>query len=389
MVLNIILGSLTLLSLALTLWQWIVARRFRLHQRVSDKSDGPAVTVLKPLKGREEQTDECLRSWFTQTYDGPTQLLFGVACAEDPVCATVRELIREHPKCDAHLVICRQSAAINAKVSTLIQLQPIGRHDIIVVSDADVRVPGDFLANVVPLLSDPCVGLVNCFYRLANPTTLAMHWEAIATNADFWSQVLQSQSLRRLDFALGAIMVTRRRELEAIGGFETLADYLADDYQLGRLIAGRKKQILLSTVVVDCWSDPMDWRQVWSHQLRWARTIRICEPIPYFFSILSNATIWPLIWLLIQPSVLSLTGSAGCLLVRLATATNNYRRMSRPLAQAVTVWLIPIKDLLQAAIWALAFLGNRVQWRAQTYRVQPDGKLKPINGPTGKERQDS
>jgi len=315
--------------------------------------------------------------------------LFGVACAEDPVCATVRELIRAHPQCDADLVICGQSAAINAKVSTLIQLQPLARHDIVVASDADVRVPGDFLANVVPPLSDPSVGLVNCFYRLANPTTLAMHWEAIATNADFWSQVLQSQSLRPLDFALGAVMVTRREELEAIGGFETLADYLADDYQLGRLIAGRKKQILLSTVVVDCWSDPMDWRQVWSHQLRWARTIRICEPIPYFFSILSNATIWPLIWLLIQPSVLSLTGSAGCLLVRLATATNNYRRMSRPLAQAVTVWLIPIKDLLQAAIWALAFLGNRVQWRAQTYRVQPDGKLKPINGPTGKERQDS
>jgi ceramide glucosyltransferase len=195
--------------------------------------------------------------------------------------------------------------------------------------------------------------------------------------------------LRPLDFALGAVMVTRRGELEAIGGFETLADYLADDYQLGRLIAGRKKQILLSTVVVDCWSDPMDWRQVWSHQLRWARTIRICRPIPYFFSILSNATIWPLIWLLLQPSVLSLTVSAGCLLVRLATAMNNYRRMSRPLAQSVTLWLVPIKDLLQAAIWALAFLGNRVQWRAQTYRVQPDGKLRPINGPTGKERQDS
>jgi hypothetical protein len=89
-------------------------------------------------------------------------------------------------------------------------------------------------------------------------------------------------------------MVTRRGELEAIGGFETLADYLADDYQLGRLIASRKKQIRLSTVVVDCWSDPMDWRQVWSHQLRWARTIRICQPLPYFFSVLSNATLWPL-----------------------------------------------------------------------------------------------
>ncbi|MEO8427173.1 MAG: ceramide glucosyltransferase [Verrucomicrobiota bacterium] len=380
MVLNLILGSLALLSLALTFWQWIVARHFRLHQRISDNPDTPAVTALKPLKGLETETEECLRSWFKQTYDGPIQLLFGVANAEDPVCATVQQLILDHPDCDARLVVCGQSAGANAKVSTLIQLQPLIRHEIIVVSDADVRVPPDLMANVVPPLSDPSVGLVNCFYRLANPTTLAMRWEAIAINADFWSQVLQSQSLRPLDFALGAVMVTRRKELEAIAGFQALADDLADDYQLGRLIAGRKKRIVLSTVVVDCWSDPMDWRQVWSHQLRWARTIRICRPIPYFFSILSNATIWPLIWILTQPSFLSLNVAAGCLLVRLATATNNYRRMSHSLAQPASLWLVPIKDLLQAAIWAFAFLGSRVQWRAQTYRVRPDGKLKPIDG---------
>src|SRR5207248_2050642 len=134
-------------------------------------------------------------------------------------------------------------------------LDRMAKHDLLVISDADVRVPVDFLANVVDPLRDttsnaaqapaskskgtvqsPC-GLVNCFYCLANPTTLAMQWEAIAINADFWSQVLQSQSIKPLDFALGAVMVTRRKQLEEIGGFAALVDCLADDYQLGNRLA--------------------------------------------------------------------------------------------------------------------------------------------------------
>ena len=185
----------------------------------------------------------------------------------------------------------------------------------ILVSDADVRVPPDFLANIVAPLRDeswadsplpadgahgvtrPNVGLVNCFYRLANPSTTAMRWEAVAINADFWSQVLQSQSLKPLDFALGAAMLVRREALAEIGGFQSLADCLADDYQLGHRIAKNGHRIALCPVVAECWDAPMNWRDVWKHQLRWARTIRVCQPLPYFFSILSNATLWPLLWL--------------------------------------------------------------------------------------------
>ena len=146
-------------------------------------------------------------------------------------------------------------------------------------------------------MTRPAVGLVNCFYRLANPSTTAMRWEAVAINADFWSQVLQSQTLKPLDFALGAAMLVRRNALAEIGGFQSLADCLADDYQLGHRIAKNGHRIALCPVVAECWDAPMNWRDVWKHQLRWARTIRVCQPLPYFFSILSNATLWPLLWL--------------------------------------------------------------------------------------------
>ena len=294
---NAIFAVLALLSLALALWQWLAARRFPLHQRAAETNFAPAISLLKPLKGCDATTAESLQSWFNQNYSGQTQILFGVADADDPVCKIVQEIIAKNPKCDAQLVVCEKLAGANAKVAKLAQLEKLAKHDLILVSDADVRVPPDFLANIVAPLRDEKVGLVNCFYRLANPSTTAMRWEAVAINADFWSQVLQSQSLKPLDFALGAAMLVRREALAEIGGFPSLADCLADDYQLGHRIAKNGHRIALCPVVAECWDAPMNWRDVWKHQLRWARTIRVCQPLPYFFSILSNATLWPLLWL--------------------------------------------------------------------------------------------
>ena len=172
------------------------------------------------------------------------------------------------------------------------------------------------------------VGLVNCFYLLANPSTFAMQWEAIAINADFWSQVLQAQSLKPIDFALGAVMAIRKQQLAEIGGFAALADCLADDYQLGNRIARKGYRIALSTVPVECWSEPMGWAAVWKHQLRWARTVRVCQPLPYFFSILSNPTLWPLLWVAAKPSPISVGFLLLCLFLRIVTAWHLQRRLS-------------------------------------------------------------
>lgn len=375
MVLTVILGSLALLSLALTFWQWLVAKRFPLHRRVSNCRHTPAVTVLKPLKGCDAETAHCLRSWLEQEYSGTVQVLFGVASAADPVCSLVREQIAAHPQVDAQLVLCEESLGANAKVSTLVQLQRQAKHEIIVISDADVRVPPDFMVNVIAPLRDPEVGLVNCFYCLANPSTPAMRWEAVAINADFWSQVLQSQSLKPLDFALGAAMATTRSRLEKAGGFIALVDFLADDYQLGNKIAQQGGRIALCPVVVECWSSPMSWREVWSHQLRWVRTIRVCQPLPFFFSILSNATLWPLLWLLAHPTALTLYAAALCWLLRIVTAANYQARLTTTSARPVYVWMVLLKDLLHAVLWALAFLGNRIEWRGEAYRVETRGRL--------------
>src|SRR5207244_3557069 len=196
-----------------------------------------------------------------------------------------------------------------------------------------------------------------------------------------------------------------------IGGFAALVDCLADDYQLGHRLARRGYRVAISPVVVECWSAPMGWMAVWKHQLRWARTIRVCQPVPYFFSILNNATLWPLLWLVAQPAWLSFSFFVGCLLCRVASAlhlqsrllagphlafhppsslsvhppsslTHSASRTGSGLASSFVLrpssfpcWLVPVKDLLQAALWLLAFLGNRIEWRGQRLRLRRDGTL--------------
>jgi ceramide glucosyltransferase len=374
-ILNYTLAALAFLSLAITLWQWLAARRFPLHRRVQDKSFAPAVTLLKPLKGCDEHTESCLRSWLAQDYAGDVQILFGVASADDPACDIANKLIREFPKLDARLVVCNERLGGNAKVSKLAQLEPQVKHDVIIVSDADVSAPPDLLSNAVAPLRDPGVGLVSCFYRLTGSVNAAMRWEAVAINADFWSQVLQAKSLEPLDFALGAVMVTRRNQLAEIGGFKALVDCLADDYQLGNRIARRGHRVELCPVVVECLAGPMNWTKVWRHQLRWARTIRVCRTVPYFFSILSNATLWPLVWLVVRPEAWSACAAAVCLLVRAVTAASLEVRLTQTPFAVSTLWLVPMKDLLQAALWACAFAGNRVEWRGERYRLRRDGTL--------------
>lgn len=401
MLVTAILGAFALLSFGLLLWQLVAAWRFPLHTRHSDESFAPAVTLLKPLKGFDEHTVECLRSWLAQEYHGPMQILFGVADADDPVGRVVQQLLMEFPNADAALVITGESLGANPKVSNLLKLSEHARHDLICISDADVKVPSDFLAQAVTPLRDPGVGLVNCFYRLANPSTLAMQWEAIAVNADFWSQVLQSNTLKPQDFALGAVMLTRRTQVKNMGGFETLLDYLADDYQLGHRIAQSGARIELSPLVVECWDKPADFQAVWRHQLRWARTIRVSQPLPYFFSILSNVTFWAALfgifgdlgrfppdsmvyddqapnWIAVMDlGVRSIAAfvAFALIVIRSVLAAALQIRLTQRRDILRYSWLVPAKDLLQVMIWAESFLGNTIEWRGQKFRLERGGRL--------------
>jgi ceramide glucosyltransferase len=375
-----IFGTIAVVSAGINVWQWIAAGRFPLHRRQGNKAEpgrspaisGGGVTLLKPLKGADGETRACLESWVAQDYGGPMQILFGVADANDPVCEIVRELQKNFPHRASELVICDPILGANAKVSTLTYLEKKAEHPFWIVSDADVLAPADLVSEIVRKFEPAEVGLVNCFYKLPPAQTVAMIWENIGVNADFWSQVCQSNSMKPMNFALGAVMAVRRGAVEMIGGFKPLLNQLADDYQLGRRLADSGKRIELCNVVVECREARKGFVAVWKHQLRWARTIRVCQPRPYFASILSNTTIWAALWMIVSPNTVI---APLCLVVRTVTAMHNEFRLTRRFADAFEPMFTFAKDVLQFLVWLCAFTGNSVVWRGKNFRVKRGGEL--------------
>ena len=375
-VLGVVAAVLAGASIALNLWQWWLGFRFPSRGGEVAVHFTPAISVLKPLKDCDAETERCLESWFQQEYPAGLQLLFGVASAQDPVCAVVEKLREKYPDRHAELILAHPVLGPNGKVSTLCHLSARARHEYLVISDADVFVEKKFLSQFLPALRDESVGLVNCFYILANPTSLATRLEALAVNADFWSSVLQGISLGRMDFALGAVMAMRRCDLARIAGFERWVELLADDYQLGNEIAESGKQVIISPLRVECREENRGPRTVWRRQLRWARTLRVCRPAGYFFSVLGNGTLWPALAFAVGAP------GGGWLLgiglgVRMLGALSNYRKLTGR-APPWVPFLAPLKDLAQLAFWTLAFTGNKITWHNQRFRVNRGGKLTPL-----------
>ena len=378
--LAILAAALALVSIALNAWQWWLGRQFGRRTRTTPVADEkpftPSVSVLKPLKGSDAHTEACLESWFLQDYPAPVQLLFAVAAPDDPAKEVVEKLQRKYPDREAKLVLAQPVLGPNGKVSSLCHLSNVARFQHLVISDADVFVKKEFLSRLIPELRDESVGLVNCFYIFGAPKTFAARLEAIAVNADFWTSVLQGISLRRMDFALGAVMATRQSELLQIGGLERLLELLADDYQLGHEIAAFGKQVAISPLRVECREANQSSRAVMRRQLRWARTVRVCRPAGYFFSILGNATLWP-----VAAVIAGAPGAWWLLAIGLATrmlgAISNYRELAGRCPWWVPM-LAPVKDTAQLLLWVLSLTGSVITWHDQRFHVSRGGKLTPL-----------
>lgn len=352
--LHILFGVLTTVALLLGAWQYWAAQRFPLHQRQPLAGPAPGVTVLKPLEDCGAAALACLRGWLSQEYPGPLQILAGIASEEDLPRDAVSRLQAEFPDRRVEWIACPQRLGANAKASVLAQLQEKARHDRVVVSAADVMPPPDLLAQVVPPLADPSVGAVTCFSRLASPSGLAMRWEAITVNADFWSHVLQSRTIHRTNFLLNGVVAARRSVLDHAQAWRTLVDDLADHCQLGHRIARNGGSILLSPVVVDCVLPASTWAQAWQRQLDWACALRCCRLGSHALSILGNMTFWPLLWLLASLSPHLVLPAMVCIILRIHQACYLEALMFERQQDFRHAWLVPIKDLLQVALWTLS-----------------------------------
>jgi ceramide glucosyltransferase len=276
----------------------------------------------------------------------------------------------------------------NFKVSNLHNMYAVAMHEVIVIADSDIRVPPDYLRRIVCLLDDPQVGVVSCLYRAASESGLPARIESLFINTDFAPMVLVARMVETPTYAFGATMALRRSTLDEIGGFLPLANLLADDYHIGQRVVARGYRSALSDLVVETVLGPQQWRRVFDHQLRWARTYRNCRPRGYFFSLVTHGTLWATVMLAYYHfSPLACLVAAFTYGVRIATATTIANRyLDAALTWREALW-IPFKDLLISALWALSYADDTVRWSGHRFRVLGDGQLVLVSAGTGFEAQ--
>src|SRR5947208_8619835 len=269
---------------------WRFLRRARRERRGGAL---PPVTVLKPLKGPGVELYENLASFCRQSCPS-YQIVFGVADPLDPAVTVVQRLRRDFPERDIVLAV-GSGRGTNRKVANLEHMMPYARHDVLVMSDSDIRVRPDYLRTMVAPLADPAVGLTTCLYRGRGNFGLPSLVESLFINTDFVPNALVAQWVQPFRYAFGASIAVKRAALERLGGFASFAVYLADDYQLGRRVADAGNRLVLLPYVVETTLDSVTLRDVWRHQVRWARTYRVCQPVGWFCSVVTHATLWGLL----------------------------------------------------------------------------------------------
>ena len=332
---------------------------------------GEGVTILKPVKGMDAGSYDNFASFCRQTYDGPLQMIFAAASADDPVIPVIRRLITDFPEHDISLLVNPAIHGPNYKVSNLINAFPQARHEIIIVCDSDIRVPAQYLQSVMSHFADPQVGLVTSLYRTSQVHNSPTAIEATGFTVEMIPNVLVALQLEGLSFALGASMAVRRAALASIGGFAALADYLADDYQLGNQVHSAGWRIALDGCFVESMMKAESLTSVMSRQLRWARTMRVSRPGGYLASGITLPFPALLLALVAAPSLpLALAAIALLYGVRLTVSTIFSRRFVQDNLLPRWLWLIPLRDMLAFFSWACSFLGNCVEWRGSRFVLQ-------------------
>jgi ceramide glucosyltransferase len=329
------------------------------------------VTVLKPLHGAEPRLYDNLRSFCVQAHPD-YQLVFGVREQNDPAIAVVQQLRDEFPERSIALAIDPRVYGANFKVSNLMNMLPHARHDWLVLADADISVPTDYLTRVTAPLADPDVGIVTCLYHGIPGPSFWSRLGRLFIDDWFAPSVRLSHAFGSTRFAFGSTIALRRDALEAVGGFEALCDTLADDFWLGELTRRAGLRTVLSEVVVGTEVGESQLKELWSHELRWLRTIRSIAPAGFAMTFVCFTSPLLLLGLCLAPSPITaglalLGGGARVLLHFLQRRTGD-----RAFAWH-EVLLIPLRDTLLLMEWAAALAGWQVIWRGQVMHARGGG----------------
>ena len=347
--------------------------------RIATMHSGPssAVTLLKPLHFDEPRLGESLRSFAEQDYAGPAQLVFGVQIAADTAIPVVETLKAAYPAADITLVANVRERGTNRKVSNLINMLEAAKHPVLVLSDSDIKVARGYLSGVVSSLEQPGVGAVTALY-VGRP--IKSFWAmitAMGISYQFLPNVLVGVAAGLAKPCFGSTIALQRDTLASIGGFEALANQLADDYELGNAVRRLGLKVVLAPSAVEHICAQRSSSASLSQELRWARTIAAIDPAGHAGSVVTFPLAWALIALAFWPGTVSLVVLLGAALSRGILKVRIDQIFA---ARSGPIWLLPVRDIFAFAIFLASFIGRSVEWRGRGFRVETDGALSEPNG---------
>jgi ceramide glucosyltransferase len=358
----------------------MAALRFFKRERARVLPDfTPAVSVLKPVRGVDFGSHENFASFCRQEYPD-YEILFAVNDDADPAVSLIRRIITEFPERSIRLLVGAEHLGANRKVNKLARLAREAQNEVLVLTDGDVRVGPRFLREVVAPLADRKIGAVTSFYRGIAEKNIGAEIEAVGASSDFFAGVLMAGWTEGITFALGASIATTRQWLGKMGGFEAIADALADDYELGHRIAKAGGEVLLSREAVWTMYPAQTLRSFWDHQVRWARTVRLCRPLPYVGLLFTQGLPWALLAAFVAPAKwIAGVYLFAYLILRFAMAwTVGIWGVGDEVLRR-KIWLVPLRDAIHFVVWLASFGSNRIRWGTIEYMIR-QGRMVPIAG---------
>ena len=339
----------------------------RLAFRQSLTGFTPPVSILKPVRGADPEFYEAIKS--QAEIDYPTyEILFGIGSDNDDALPFINRLKAEFPR-RTITIVRTATTALNGKVGSLIDLERAAQFSTLVIADADIKVPADYLRKVIAPLENPKIGLVTCLYR-AHAHTLSGLLEAIGVETDFAPSTLVAPLFGVNEFAFGSTIAVRRPDLARAGGLSPIADFIADDYQIGKRIHALGLQCVLAETVVDTHLGAPTFADAWRHQVRWARTIRVSRAGGYFGLFVTFATFWSIVIALAGHPFMGLALFAVRMIAAHIAQVNVMKSKSAGM-------LVAVRDIAFVAVWLAGLMPGTVMWRGQRMRLTADGRIEP------------
>jgi len=335
------------------------------------------VSIVKPLKGVDHELKENLQTFCSQDYP-EFEVLLGFSEPADGEVQLVKDLAAACANGRVRMIISSIQLGANKKVSNLQGIVDSARYALLAISDSDMRVDRFYLRNIVDeYYREGNAGLVTCLYKITSPRTVGAALESLTIALDFIPSVLVARRLEGVTFGLGASLLISTKALEDIGGLSAVADYLADDYQIGYRLWKQGYNIILSGVVIENVVGPMSIRSHFLHQLRWARTYRASRPKGFAGYGITHLVALSLFLLVLQgPNALTISIIGISLALRFSMATIIYRKVIRSKNWIKWLVLLPLKDILSFCIWSWSFANRNVSWRGKSYTISKGGTIR-------------